>query len=180
MRLLKSALIISFLIISCGKNDAITPTGVTPQYPQNTPNYQQAPAPQGYYPQQGGGNYGPNQFVPQMPSGYSQGYYPFLPVYQYMQNRPQYQNFWNQTWYGWQSYANSNGYNQNDFNTFWFDYCPQQWGNSGQSQLYQYFDQNFYWWVTPETQFPSSVDAGYYWQNYTGYQYDYCNTGFCY
>ncbi len=167
MRFLTGLLLVGLILSACGKNDAVTQTGTTPYYP---PNYQQAPAPQGYQPQNGG-NYGPNTFVPQMPQGYNQSYYPFLPVYQFMQNQ-QYQGFWNQTWSGWQTYANYYGYNTNDFNTFWYTYCPQQWNNSGYYDVYNYLDQTFYWWANSNTYYPQNTDSYYFWEYYEGYQYD--------
>jgi len=164
---------------ACGKNTGLV---AGPYLGQAPAPYGYAPAPQYGNPYGGGAGYG--NFYPQqqMPSGYSNQYYPFMPIHNYMQSNPQLQNYWSGYWGGWQNYANRNGYNQYDFNRFWYDYCPQQWGNSNEwANFYNYYDQNFYYWMTPSTQFSPSASPSYFWQNYSGYSYQPLNNyGYCY
>lgn len=156
------------------------------------------PAGGGYYPPGGsfppGGNPGggfppgvggqPYAFQPQMPPSYPIQYYPFLPLYNYFQQNQQMQMYWAQFWAQWQQYAQMRGYQQYDFSRFWTDYCPQQWSQGGYDQVYGYFNQSFYYWVTPQTQFSYNVDPSTFWSNcydypYPSYQMNWCDAG-CY
>jgi len=173
--------VLTFVLVGCGKNDPVTPYGgyVPPA---------QAPAPPNYAP---GGSYSPNQFFPQqpmgnfqpqMPMGMPQQYYPFLPIDNYMRRDPRLQQQWQGMWQQWQGYAQQRRISPYDFSTFWFDYCPQQWGGAGWHNLYQYFDSNFYYWTQPGMQFPvqNNFSATYFWSNAYEFpmpQYDLCDYG---
>lgn len=125
----------------------------------------------------------PTYFLPQqtMPQGYPAQAYPFLPIYNYFQQSPNMQAYWNGFWAGWAAYAQQQGMSPYNFNAFWYNYCPQQWGGSNQGQsLYGYFNQNFYYWATPQMQWSSSVNPSTFWQNCNYFPYPtsgYCNSG---
>jgi len=154
-------MLIALALTACGKNDGIYQGGY---------GYMgQAPAPYGYAPAP---QYG-NGFNPQMPAGYPSQYTPFVPIHNYMQGSPSTQQYWGQHWNGWQNYAQYNGYNQYDFNRFWYDYCPQQWQGTQWNNVYNYYNTNYYSWMTPQTQFAPQMNPNYFWQNYTGYD-NYC------
>ena len=165
------------VVVGCGKNDAfvpLSPLGYAPP-PAQFPN------PGGYPGGYPGGGYSGGYFTPQMPGGYPNQYYPFLPVHNYFQSNPQLQNYWGGFWNQWQNYANYHQYNQYDFNRFWFEYCPQAWGQGSYANLYGYFNQNVYHWATPQTQFNPSADPNYFWQHYDGYSYSNLDSyGYCY
>lgn len=181
-----SILLVLLAIAACGKNDGLrtVPMGPAPMG--------MAPAPYGYSPynpgyapnpQYGNPAYGNPYFTPggQVPNGYGQGFYPFMPIYNYMQSNPYTQNYWGGFWNGWQNYANQNGHNQYNFPAFWYDYCPQQWGGNQQwNNMYNYYNTNFYFWMTPQTQFQPSMSPNNFWQNYNGYSYAPLNNyGYC-
>ena len=163
--------LLSFFLVfvSCGKNDAIRPVGYAPYA---GPFTQAPPPPQGggWMPPQGPGGMppgGPGYFTPQPPPPqYGPGFYPFMPIYQYMQQRPQLNVYWINIWNDWRGYAQNNGCQQTDFSCFWRDYCPNQLGNSSFAPIHQAFDQNVYYWVGGDTQFLPGVDASYFWQPY--------------
>lgn len=169
-------------LMGCGKNEAVRPIPITPPPPANPPT--QAPPPMGgpggYFP----GGYNPGYppgfqppgmmppFRPQMPPGMPSQYYPFLPVDNYFRGQPQTMPYWNQVWRGWQGYAQDVGRSQFDFNTFWYDYCPQIWSGGQMAGVYNSIDINFYEWVSPnDTQFSPYADPGYFWSNYNGMGY---------
>lgn len=185
-------------LVGCGKNDAVVPVGQLPPPMQAPPppNYNPPAYPPGggggYPPGGGGGYYPPPQQQPQPPMGFRPQlppqmppqYYPFLPIDNFMRQSPQMQQYWAYFWGQWQGYAQRRGVNPYDFTRFWFDYCPQQWGYGEFQQLYSYFDQNFYYWVTPQTYFSQNIDASYFWANCDAYPYpqqyyDLCDSG-CY
>ncbi len=178
---MKWILIISMLFFAaCGKNEAVRPVGnYTPTYPQQT-------VPQAPPPMVGGGQGYPTNgnpyFVPNMPAQMPNQFYPWLPMYQYFQQQPQTVNIWINVWAGWQGYAQQRGYNRYDFNRFWFDYCPEYFPQQ-YYPVYQYFDQNVYYWMNQNTYLDPSCDASYFWANYSymSYQpaYDYCDS-YCY
>lgn len=190
-------LLIALVVLACGKNEGIRAVGAAP----GPVPYTQAPPPPGYQP---GGYYPPSPqypsspqnptpgygyqppyFQPQMPQGMPPGYYPFLPIDNYMRRNPYTQQYWQGYWGQWQQYAQNHRYNQYDFNRFWFEFCPQQWSYTDYAELYNYYDANVYFWVTPQTQFSPQADPGYFWEYYQGlsYQpldnYGYCNA-YCY
>lgn len=182
-------LLLPLAIVACGKNDGVRALPYGPAPAPGSPYFMpQAPAPGGGFapaPQfpNGGGYYGGGYnpyFYPQQPTGYGQQYYPFLPIHNYMMQNPYRQNYWQQHWNGWQQYAGQHGYNQYDFNRFWFDYCPQQWSYTEWAPMYNYYDQNFYFWATPQTQYAPTADPGYFWQNYNGYSYQPLDNYYCY
>lgn len=159
MNRIVSLVALSFLLVACGKNEAIR------QAAPNTPTVQ-APAPsQPIQPPPGGGN-GGGGFNPQMPQGYPNAYYPFLPIDNYCRDNPTYANQWDVQWNQWTNYSNYYGYSQYDFNRFWFEYCPQYWTSAPMGQLYEYFDTSFYFWVNVDTQFASTADPNYFWSSY--------------
>jgi len=149
----------------CGKNEPIMPIGSVPY---------QAPPP-AYYPQnpypQGPGYQQPPYFQPQIPQNQPPAYYPFVPVDNYFRQNPQTQPFWGPMWNRWQSYSGQRGTNPYDFNKFWYDFCPQDWGQRGYGDLYRQFDDSFYWWATPQTQWDVNVDVNVFWAPYDGYSY---------
>jgi hypothetical protein len=151
-------LVVLFLwVAGCGKNAPV--------------NIGNAPYPISYY----GGNTSdyPN-FYPQMPQGYPNQYTPFLPIDNFMRSSPSCQscqNYWTTFMSGWQNYAQYNGISPYNFSYFWTSYCPQQWQGSSMMGLHQYFNQSFYYWVTPSTQFNSSITPNSFWGGYSGYSY---------
>jgi len=81
----------------------------------------------------------------QPPQGYNQNFQLFAPIYYYMQQNYQLQQQWLQMWQQWQMYAYYRGYNQYDFDGFWFDYCAQSWQQQpAYNNLYLWFDVNVY------------------------------------
>ncbi len=191
------ALMLSVVLISCGKNDPIVPYGgnSAPIQAPPPPNYTPGggygggygPGNGGY----GGGGYSPNQFfpqpqlgnfMPQMPQQRPPQFYPFVPIDNYMRRDPRLQQYWQRYWQQWQGYAQQHNYSQYNFSAFWFDYSSRQWGNGQWSQIYQYFDSNFYYWTQPGIQFTTggSRSPEYFWQNCSGFpmpQYDLCDSG---
>jgi hypothetical protein len=156
---------------ACGKND-----GFFSSNPYGNGIYQ-APPYQGAYPYGSGysGYPGYNQFPgfhPQMPSsGYPSAYTPFLPIDYYMRNNPQMTHYWNGFWYQWQNHCSQQGMSPYNFNYFWYTYVPQQWNFGGYQQLYTYFNQTFYYWMTPNVQFSQNLNPNTFWSNYSGYGY---------
>lgn len=161
-----------FLFFSaCGKNDPIVPTGTSGPYNPNY--YPQAPVPPngGYYPPPGGYQGGnPPYFNPTLPPGMPPQYTPWLPIDNYFRQNPQTVNVWVNIWVNWQNYAQYQGYDVYDFPRFWFDYCPSQLGGTQFAPVYNYFDQNVYYWVDYNTQFYCE-DPSYFWQYYQGMPY---------
>lgn len=186
-------------VAGCGKNEAVRPIPLSPPPVSNPPT--QAPPPggggynPGYYPG-GNGGYNPGYFPggpggynpgyppgfrppgmlppfrPELPPGMPPQYYPFLPVDNYFRCQPQMAPYWDQVWTQWEGYAADTGCSPYDFNTFWFEYCPQIWSGSSMENVYQSIDVNFYGWVDPySTQFSSYADPGYFWDNYDGMSY---------
>jgi hypothetical protein len=155
--------LLAFLLIfaACGKNDAVRSVGNSGPYPQGP--YPQAPYNPGY-PPNGGGGYPP--FNPQMPPGMPPQYTPFLPIDNYFRSQPQITNVYvNIIWPQWQQYANYYGYNPYDFNTFWYDYCP----TTGyiDNSVYQYYDNNYYWWANQGQGYCDyGCDPEYFWSYY--------------
>lgn len=118
------------LLVGCGKNDPYRSTGYPPYGPNGTigNGYNPYAPGVGGYPNSNiytGGL--PNGFPGngQLPSGYSGGFSPFMPSYQYMQQSPQWQNYWqNQVWNPWVNQgANQYGCGVYNFNCFWQNYC---------------------------------------------------------
>lgn len=179
-------LVFALMVSACGKNEAIrsVPLQPLPQAPP-PPGYAPGGTPGYGYPGYPGGTPAPQYpnpyFQPQIPQGYGQGYYPFLPVDNYMRQNPYRQQYWTQFWGQWQQYAYYNNYQQYDFNRFWFEYCPQQWGGTEWASMYNWYDSNVYGWATPNTYYAPKADPGYFWQNYNGFSYyPLDQQGYCY
>jgi len=121
----------------------------------------------GFSPPYGGNFGGGGTFQPSFPSGFGTGFYPWMPIYGYYQQnvvlRPVFISLWN----GWQSYAVSQQLPVYDFTSFWYNYCPQVMS----PQVYQYFSNNFYPWMTPSSVFYTSTNPQLFWQNYIGRPY---------
>ena len=125
------------LISGCGKNDNFRSVGgynyntpYTPSYP-----YGQTPQP------------GPYTVQWQVPQNMPPQFQPFAPMYNYMQQNYQMQQYWQYMWYQWQLYASQCNCPTYDFQVFWNDFCPQFWsGNSSYTQVYQWYDQNVYYY----------------------------------
>lgn len=122
---------LTFLLSACGKNDNFRSVGgyYQPSYPYN------APQPQPNYPVQW-----------QVPQGMPQQFQPFAPMYNYMQQNQQLAQYWQYMWYQWQMYSQQCGCQQYDFQVFWNDFCPQFWSGSSYTQVYQWYDQNVYYY----------------------------------
>jgi len=163
-----SLLALLILTPACGKNDYVRTVGYQP--PVN-----QAP---GYFPPGNSGG-----FQPQLPPGYPPQYTPFLPIDHYMRMNPHRQQYWVQIWQQWQVYAVVHHYPVYDFTPFWFDFCQNEWGQGPLYPMYDYFNQNYYSWASPNTQVGSHLDPSYFWEGYQGGGYDLnwdgCNE-FCY
>lgn len=182
-----------------GYANGYSPYNGGPVAPPPPGGFYSGPTPGGFgYPSQGGYGY-PNQsgygypnqggygypgagspyagspsggFNPQIPPGYPSSYYPFLPINGYFQQNPGMQNYWNNFFGGWQQYAANQGYDPYNFTPFWTEYAANQWGNgSPYSGLYNSFNNNVYYWVTPQTQFPSYANPATFWAPYAGMSY---------
>jgi hypothetical protein len=185
MRRLLVILAVLVLAVACGKNDPLTSVGNAP-YPAPPPPGYNVPQP---FPSPGNsGYYGPPSaqvpnFMPYMPPGQPNQYYPFLPLDNYMRRNPPMMQYWTQFWGQWQNYAQNQGMSPYNFGQFWTNYCPQMWQGTDLMQLYGYMNQNVYYWVNPQTQFCQSCSGSGFWQNYYGYpytpldQYGFCDTG---
>lgn len=161
---------VAFLLLSCGKNDGIRtagggyyPQGPTmpmsgPQFPPSNPypNY-----PGGYGP--GGGGY----FQPGYYNPYGPQFYPWMPIYVYYQQVVYLQPVFITLWTGWQNFAYANQISVYDFPQFWYNYCPQAMS----PQLYNYFSNTFYPWMTPTIVLYPSYSPQTFWQNYSGMPY---------
>lgn len=174
MKWILTLLLLGF--VGCGKNEAVRPVG---NYPNQGPINQAPPPPVnnggGYYPyNQPPMQEPPPYFNPNMPPQMPPQFYPWLPVYNYFQSQPVTINVWVNIWSGWQNYSRQNGCDMYDFKRFWYDYCPQYLPQQYQP-TYQYFDQNYYYWMNQNTQFAPNCDASYFWANYS---YDDCES--CY
>ena len=204
-RLLCHLVFISVVLFGCGKNDFVpvgsvpvapyppqyqvplppgqAPGQVPPIGPYNPtfPSSPYSPYPTypggGYYPTQPSGYVPGQNFWPQVPTGMPVQYQPFLPIDNYFRRSPQMFSYWQKLWSSWVTYSNVWGINPMNFNRFWFDFCPQQWqGTSYGDGFYQWFDQNFYYWMQPNTQVSVSVN-GNFWQNYQGYYFGAVDAG---
>lgn len=183
---LQAILVLSIVITACGKNDGIrtagggsypvNPGGYDPYLPQDpglSPFPNNPGGGGGFYPPTTGGGYGgggwggPGTFQPYFPSGYGTGFYPWMPIYGYYQQNVSLQPAFVVLWTGWENYACANQIPVYDFTAFWYNYCPQVMS----TQLYQYFNQNFYPWMTPRTVLYTSVNPQVFWQNYIGRPY---------
>lgn len=173
------------MLVACGKNDGIRRAGGG-VYPVNPGGYDpylpQDPFPNnpgggtGFYPPSGSPGYGGpgggfggggGTFQPYSPSGFGSGFYPWMPIYGYYQQNVALQPAFIVLWNGWQNYACANQIPVYDFTAFWYSYCPQVMS----SQLYQYFSQAFYPWMTPRTVLYTTVNPQQFWQNYIGRPY---------
>lgn len=173
--------------IGCGKNEAVrgVPTGGYPPVGQGGPYYPQAPVPPngGYQlpPNYAPPTSGPNPyFYPQMPQGMPNQYTPWLPIDNYFRRYPQTTNIYINIMVDWNQYANYYGHNQYDFNRFWFDFCPTYYPQY--QQVWNYFDQNVYWWTDYNTSYQCE-DPYSFWSYYQGLPYDYVDTscgGWCF
>lgn len=189
-------------ISRCGKNEGVRPVGYYPGYGypqaplqapppygggyappsgyQPTSGYQpnlpyggSYPGSQNFGPYGGSGNpYGyPGYFSPQFPAGQPNAFYPFLPLNQYMNRYPQFRIDWNHLWNGWQNYSQRSGCGLYDFSCFWLDYCPRTMSPTF-APIYQYFNTNVYFWLTPDTTFTSHADPAYFWEAYEWMPYE--------
>jgi hypothetical protein len=179
-------------LVGCGKNELIYPIAPQPYQPIT-----QAPPPGYGYPGSGYPGYGtpgypygtpgygtpgygspgypyggyPGGFQPSMPGGYPSAYTPFLPIDNFMRQNPQTAGYWPGFWNQWRQHCQYQGCNPYDFNKFWFDYCPQYWNHGAYLQLYVYLDQNFYFWMSPNTRFSQQLNPQNFWNYYQGYNY---------
>jgi len=151
MKKLGFSLLALFVIFTaCGKNDPVRTVGGNPRIPP---------------PQQGPGL---PPFQPTMPPGYPPQYTPFLPVDNYMRMNPVRHQYWIQIWHEWRVYAVVNQCDVYDFPRFWYDFCQERmYGDM--APVYQYFDQNFYPWMSPDTQFYPDLEPNTFWSGYEGY-----------
>ena len=175
------------ILVACGKNDGVNGGGYqpVPVPPAGGGPIPQAPPPPGggYYPPPGYGGgysggypggypggspgYGPSSyFYPQMPTGYPSRYTPFVPIDNYMRRYPTTQHYWNNIWNGWVDYSYQYGYDTYDFNTFWFDYCPQGMNGTPFQPIYNNFDSQVYFWADYNTQYSNNMTVDFFWQNY--------------
>ena len=119
------------------------------------------------------GGYRPNQFYPQLPPGYLRSTLRFCRLSNPDSDDPQMAPYWNGIWNGWIGYAGNQGYNPYDIGHFWTEYCPTQMGGN----LYNFFNNNFYYWVTPQTSCSScSTDPTTFWAAYIGFNFNSCDS----
>jgi hypothetical protein len=180
--------IVLLVVSGCGKNDGFRTSAPiyspSPSYPSNpfgpsggsSPYYPGGSGPGnpggGYY----GGGYPGGYFQPSYPSSFGQGFYPWAPIYGYYQQSVALQPVFVVLWNGWQNYCNQNQVSLNDFTTFWYVYSPQVIS----PQLYNYFGNTFYPWMTPTTSFSPAYNPQVFWQNYSGVPYSYSCSALCY
>ena len=153
----KYELMVLFLVlVGCGKNDirSVPPTPVPP--PSN-------------YPGPGGQYYDPSSCQIPGYGGNCQGFrpefnypgfppyaYPYAPIYPYLVHSG--------AWGPWVQYCEWRGLDPyQNFNEFWFDYCPDRCD----PLMYRYYDDRFYWWLTPSYRF-SLTGAPGFWSYYDG------------
>jgi len=177
---LRFVVLLQFIFyVGCGKNEAVRPVGYYPSGPSN-------PYDKPYYPQQAppppGGNFLPPPYGPYNPGGFFHpgpgpanhptDFYPFLPLYQYMNRNPFLTDHWNSLWNEWRYYSYRQGCGAYDFGCFWFDYCPSR-GSGRQTfdPIYRYFDNNVYFWVTVDTEFLPNMNPTYFWEDYDWMSY---------
>jgi len=123
-------LVITMLVVACGKNDNFRSTGAYQPNP-----YVQPPNP-GVY---------PPQVQWQVPPQQPQQFQPFAPMYHYMQQNQQMAAYWQQMWYQWSVYSQQRQVPLYNFNYFWNDFCPEYWQSQPQyQQVYVWFDYNVY------------------------------------
>jgi len=164
-----------FIVTGCGKNDGIRTAGgyYSPQSPSvNPPGGGGFPGPitSNPFPSNpsfNGGFGGGGTFQPYLPSGFGNGFYPWMPIYGYYQQNVNLRPVFVALWNGWQNYACANHVSVYDFTAFWYNYCPQVMSQP----LYQYFSSQFYPWMTPSAVFYTSVNPQIFWQNYSGRPY---------
>lgn len=143
------------LLSGCGKNDGFRSTGYAPP-PGGYGPY--APPPGGYpgpygYPPSGYGPFNPYQRNPGLPS-YG---YPYAPIYPYLTGSG--------VWQPWVQYCRNRGWDPyQNFQYFWLNYCPK----FCEPSVYDYYNSNFYSWMTPNVQFPYSGNSGTFWPYYDG------------
>lgn len=179
--------VVVFQLVGCGKNEAIrtaggplpspgVPTNGGP-YPSNPygPYSPMTPPAAPFYPY-GGGGFGNGYFQPGMPMGYGPQFYPWMPIYVFYQQNVILQPIFITMWSGWQNYAYLNRIPVYDFTVFWYTYCPQVMS----PQLYQYFGNQFYNWMTPTAYFSPSYSPQLFWQNYVGMPFTYSCAAGCY
>lgn len=152
------------LLAGCARDEKFTAVGTPPPVVTAPPPTTPTPPP----PATGGGN-GPT-FNPSLPPGQTQQYVVFLPI-DYFFRQYGYQAYWQQIWNQWQQVAYYYGTHAYDFNTFWFEYCPQVWYGTDMWNVYQYMDQSFYGWAQPQVPIQSTSSASVFWQYYYGYGY---------
>jgi hypothetical protein len=153
--------LIFLAFIGCGKNDI----GVSPYYGPLT----QAPAPSFYQPNYPASSpyYPGYNFNPQMPSGMPPQFYPWMPLYNYFYQQPQFMPQWNNLWNNWVVYANNAGCGVYNFPVFWIQYFPS-FCSGGFIPFYQYMNTNFYSWVTPGIILPPVANPSFFWSSYVG------------
>lgn len=169
--------VIAFQLVGCGKNEAIRTAGgpfPAPGAPTMGGPYgpgPMSPPPAPFYPYGGGGGgFGNGNFYPgAMPMGYGPQFYPWMPIYVFYQQNVILQPVFITMWSGWQNYAYLNRIPVYDFTLFWYSYCPQVMS----PQLYQYFGNQFYPWMTPTTYFSPTYSPQVFWQNYLGMPFAY-------
>jgi hypothetical protein len=145
----------ALLLLGGCNNEPIRPVGVAPG-PQQVPQF---PGQQ------------PPLFQPQFPPWQQQPQFtPFLPIDCYMNQHPVLYQYWQTMWLDWQNYAYHYGYSEFDFNTFWYEYCPQVWLGTEYQEIYWYLDRYFYYWVSPQTRWsPLGYDPGTFWGAYQNF-----------
>lgn len=163
---------VGFFLLSCGKNDSIRTAGGG-YYPSG-PSQPVLPPPgptEPYYPAPSYGGYpgypGGGMFQPGFSQPYGPRFYPWMPIYVYYQQVVYLQPVFITLWTGWQNFAVANQIPVYDFTQFWYNYCPQVMP----TQLYTYFSNNFYPWMTPTTAFYPYYSPQTFWQNYSGIPY---------
>jgi hypothetical protein len=177
------------LILAACNNDQFRSVGNTgvPVTPTQPAPIQAPPPPTGSFQQPPLGqtpmNGYPGQFTPQVPPGQPPAqYYPFVPIDNYFRRTPGMLPDWNMIWNTWNQFAPMNGYNTYDFYNFWNVYFYQiaQMDYSGYYwSLFQYYNQNVYYWMQPGMSF-SPADPTYFWQNYSGVPYYQLDSGYGY
>jgi len=194
MRWRVCAVLLLLVFVACGKNDGIRGVGAQPYPPPVVqapppPGGGYAPPPPGYMPppmpQYPNPNYQPPAYwVPTLPPGRTTPRYtPFLPIDNYMRRTPQRHQRWIDFWAGWQGYSRHRGYDEYDFNHFWFEYCPEQWEGTDYAHVYNQLDASVYFWVDMYTPIAPTAEPNHFWQYYSGMPYgdldSYCQYG-CY
>lgn len=175
MKTFLSLVVMSLVLISCGKNDPVYTgyynTAPGPGNYGNLPNgVPNVPAPYQGNPTQCGST---GCFSNQMgiPGSYDNSFYTFMPIYQMVNGYSP--TVWNQTWQYWQINAQMYGYQVNNIYAF-LSFCGYFWSGTPYQNSLNYLNYYMYYWVTPQTAYRPYVNPTTFWSGYQNFPFYYC------